>query len=69
MQSALDARTGVAGRLLTKRDEPLLWMEIYEEVEDGPRFEAALETAVAEHAVEAMLQTGSRRRTECFVMG
>lgn len=69
MHCALDARTGVAGRLLAKRDEPLLWMEIYEEVEDGPRFEAALDAAVAEHRVEELLQPGSRRRTECFVMG
>jgi hypothetical protein len=69
MQAQLDARTGVAGRMLAKRDEPLLWMEIYEEVEDGPRFEEALAAAVTEHRLDAGLQPGSARRTECFVMG
>ncbi len=69
MQAALDARTGVAGRVLAKRDEPLLWMEIYEEVEDGPHFESALAAAVAEHRLDELLQQGSQRRTECFVMG
>jgi len=41
MQSALCDRTGVAGRLLKKKDQPLLWMEVYENV-TGEDFEDAL---------------------------
>ena len=33
--AAVKQATGVAGRLLKKRGEPLLWMEIYENVKRG----------------------------------
>nr|WP_281069974.1 DUF4936 family protein [Pelomicrobium methylotrophicum] len=68
LQTALDCRTGVAGRLLKKRDEPDLWMEIYEEVQDPARFEQALAELVEEKGINALLAPGSCRRAECFVM-
>ncbi len=68
-QKILDAvrrSTGVAGRLLKKRSEPLLWMEIYEGVSDEARFEWGLAEAVAGSGIATTLQTGSARHTECF---
>ncbi|HKQ23810.1 MAG TPA: DUF4936 family protein [Burkholderiales bacterium] len=66
MQSQLLARCGVHGRLLTKRDEPKLWMEVYEGVNDAPVFEAELDRLIGEMNVEVFLEPGSRRCTECF---
>jgi hypothetical protein len=63
---AVRATTGVAGRFLKKRNEPLLWMEVYEGVTDSAAFEHALAAAVAENGFDACLQPGSGRRTECF---
>ena len=40
--TACSERCGVRGRLLTKRGEPNLWMEVYEGVQDGGLFESAL---------------------------
>ena len=40
--------TTVAGRLLKKRTEPLLWMEIYENVRDDAKFELELEQAAVQ---------------------
>jgi len=62
----LRARCGVTGRLMTKRGEPLLWMEVYEGIGDADRFEAELAAAVAKHALEACLLQGSARKLECF---
>ena len=64
--SALKERTGVAGRLLKKRSEPLLWMEVYENVRDDAKFELELEHAATEQKVAECLQEGSGRRLECF---
>ncbi|MGN2391209.1 DUF4936 family protein [Pelomicrobium sp. G1] len=69
LQTALDCRTGVAGRLLKKRDEPHLWMEVYEEVEDPARFEETLAQLVGEKGLRSLLAPGAERRVECFVMG
>lgn len=59
-------RTGVQGRVLKKRNEPLLWMEIYEPVSDEAKFEWELAEAVAVSGINALLQAGSARHTECF---
>ena len=59
-------RTGIRGRVLVKRNEPLLWMEIYEQVADEARFEWELTEAVAASGIAALLQPGSSRHTECF---
>lgn len=66
MQSQLLVCSGVRGRLLTKRDEPGLWMEVYEGVNDAPAFEAELDRLIAAMKLEGFLEPGSRRHTECF---
>jgi len=64
--AALQAQTGIQGRVLTKRNEPLLWMEIYEQIADEAKFEWELAEAVAASGISAFLQPGSSRHTECF---
>lgn len=64
MQSRLACRSGVAGRLLKKRDEPGLWMEVYEGVAEPERFERLLGQAVDEFDL-AMFMDGERH-LECF---
>lgn len=59
------AQTGVQGRLLRKRDEPALWMEVYADV-PGDWLEAPLAAAAARLQFERFLQPGSSRRVECF---
>ena len=63
---AVHRSTGITGRLLKKRNEALLWMEIYEGVGDGAKFEWALAEAVAGSGIAAALQPGSVRHIECF---
>jgi hypothetical protein len=53
-------------RLLCKIDEPLLWMEAYEEVPDRAAFERALEAAVRRHGLGGCLPAGERRHVEAF---
>lgn len=67
MQAALATETGIAGRLMVKRGEPLLWMEVYEGVADAGGFEQALARLVEAHRLADALQPGSQRRTECFL--
>jgi hypothetical protein len=57
---------GVRGRLMVKRGEPNLWMEIYEDVPDAEAFERVLATCVDELQLARMLAEGSRRHLECF---
>lgn len=64
MMSRLSCRSGVAGRLLKKRDEPRLWMEIYADVADSTGFERLLQQAVDEYDVEMFID--GKRCTECF---
>lgn len=64
--TAVQERTGIQGRVLKKRNEPLLWMEIYEPVADEAKFEWELAEAVAASGITALLQDGSARHTECF---
>jgi len=65
MMARLGCRTGVPGRLLKKRDESLLWMEVYEGVADAEAFERSLAQALDEFDVEMFLD--GPRRTECFI--
>jgi Domain of unknown function (DUF4936) len=66
LQRELSAATGVDGRLLRRRDDETTWMEIYESVPDGARFEAKLAELVARHGVLDLLAGGSSRRQEIF---
>ena len=63
---AVERTTGVAGRLLKKRGEPHLWMEIYENVADDSRFEQELAQAAGNLKAAEVLQAGSGRHIECF---
>jgi hypothetical protein len=67
MMARLACRSGVSGRLLKKREEPRLWMEIYADVVDPVRFEHLLQQAVDEFDVEMFID--GARRTECFDAG
>jgi len=67
MQAALARDTGVRGRLLHRRDDATTWMEVYEGVTDGPRFERALAAALDEFGVPALLAPGTDRHVEHFV--
>jgi len=64
---ALEDRADIVGRLLQGVDEPLLWMEVYENVRDPGRFEATLGDLLAARRFAAFLAPGSERRTERFV--
>jgi hypothetical protein len=65
MQSRLACRSGVAGRLLKKRGEPGLWMEVYEDIAQPERFESLLEQAVDEF--DLALFADGVRHIECFI--
>lgn len=58
--------TGVAGRLLKKRGEPLLWMEVYENVDDEAKFEWELADAADRLKIQDYLQPNTGRHIECF---
>ena len=64
MMARMACRSGVTGRLLKKRGEPQLWMEVYEGVGDPDGFERLLARAVDEFDVEMFC--ADSRHTECF---
>jgi Domain of unknown function (DUF4936) len=66
LQRDLAASTGVRGRLLRRRDDETTWMEIYEDVRDAARLEAALDELARRHGVHTLLAPGSARRQEVF---
>jgi hypothetical protein len=66
LQRELAETTGVGGRLLRRRDDETTWMEIYERVPDGARFEAKLEELVGRHRIADLLVPGSSRKQEVF---
>lgn len=67
IQYELEAHFSVAGRLLKKRDEPLLWMEIYENVPSSTEFEAALQLAESKAGITHFVRGDGQRHLECFV--
>jgi len=60
------SQSGVCGRLLRKRGEVDLWMEVYESVSDDARFEAVLSAGVRDLSLDEVLLHGWTRRVECF---
>jgi hypothetical protein len=66
LQSAIREDFGIEGRLLKKRDEPALWMEIYEGIDDGAAFEAAMAALTESLDFSRMLAADNVRRIECF---
>jgi len=63
----LEERSGIGGRLFEGEDEPLLWMEVYENVHDTQRFEMMLNDLLAGNRFSSFLAPGSERRIERFV--
>jgi len=59
--------TGVSGRLMRRRDNPIMWMEIYERVSDIDTFERALISSAARRDLEILVAPGSFRKTEIFI--
>ena len=66
MLAAISAQTGIAGRLLKKRNEPNLWMEVYEGVSDDAAFEWELAEAASRLRMRDFLLPGTDRHIECF---
>jgi hypothetical protein len=60
-------RCGIVGRLYEGESEPLLWMEVYENVHDKERFEITLNDLLSAHRFASFLAPGSERRIERFV--
>lgn len=67
MQAALERRTGIAGRLMERRDDAVTWMEVYEGVADPDAFEAALRIEANAHRLASIVEPGFARHTERFV--
>lgn len=65
LMARLACRTGVAGRLMRKRDEPRLWMELYAGVVAPAAFESALRELADTYDVDMFLS--GERRIECFI--
>ena len=61
--------TGVNARLMTKVDEPLLWMEIYEAVDDQAEFLSAMHECVEQSDLARWLEDDGQRHTEIFQTG
>jgi hypothetical protein len=66
LQQTLRDEGGVAGRLLKKRGEPALWMEIYDDVRDAAAFERLLARTVDDLHFSLVLTGGGERKLECF---
>lgn len=65
MQARLACRSGIAGRLMKRRDAPDTWMEVYEAVADTRAFEQAMQSLVDQFDIEVRLPDS--RHVECFV--
>ncbi len=63
---AMREATGTPGRLLHRADEPLLWMEVFENVEDREAFASTLERLSAAHLLGDLVEPGRSRHVECF---
>ena len=66
MIDAMRTRSGVEGRLLTKVDEPLLWMEVYEGFGDQAQFLSMLQESVEQSGLLPRLVDDGKRHIEVF---
>ena len=64
--AAVRKTTGISGKLMRKRGESNLWMEIYLDVADDAKFEWELADAVGRLNVQEFLLPGTPRHVECF---
>lgn len=64
MMARLACRSGIAGQLLKKRDEPRLWMEVYLDVADPSGFERLMAQKVDEFDLGMFID--GNRRVEAF---
>ena len=65
LQVAVEAETGIAGRLLARCDDPATWMEVYEPLADAAAFARRLDELAQRHGAAAVTGDG-RRHAECF---
>mgnify|MGYP001764902631 CR=1 FL=1 len=65
MMARVACRTGIAGQLLKKRDEPRLWMEVYSGIADAEAFARALAEKVNAYDIDMFLD--GERRPEWFI--
>ncbi len=63
-QDNVFSQSGIRGRRLHRRDDPALWMEVYEGV--PPELDLASMLAHPPPELEAVLAPGAARITECF---
>lgn len=68
VQNDVRAVTGVRGRIYSKDDGSNTWMEVYEGVSDCARFEKSLEASIAGTGFMSLLDAGSQRRVERFLI-
>ena len=66
LQLAIKEQLGINGRLLKKRDEPNLWMEVYENLPEHSGFEDVLERLEAQIGIAELLGANEKRHIECF---
>jgi hypothetical protein len=59
-------RTGINGRLLRRRDDARVWMEVYENVTDPAAFDQAFAAATRAHE-PGRFAAGGVRHVEAFV--
>ncbi len=57
---------GVSARLMKKLGEPLLWMEVYENIHDTDAFLTTLQAGLEQIEFEHCLQVDSMRHIEIF---
>jgi uncharacterized protein DUF4936 len=62
--AAVEDATGIAGRVLARRDDASTWMEVYENVGEPAAFERALSALVQRHDVARI--SGGIRHVERF---
>ena len=58
---------GTQGRWMRRRDDPTTYMEVYEGVGDGAKFEARLAAELERLGFARWLEKGSTRHVEAFV--